>query len=109
MRKLPAIAIQLSVVIGCLVLALGSPVALAAKTKIVFAESTAWPEWPQFIESFEKEYPNIDVEPVVLQHGTLAESLIKFAAGGQMPDVFTVDVGLFTAPHDLRVFLKLEP
>lgn len=107
-RLLGVTSVQLAIVAGCLVLLVTST-AWAAKTKIVFAESTAWPEWPQFIERFEEEYTDIDVEPVVLQHGTLAESLVKFAAGGQMPDVFTVLHDILPGLLSHSLVAPLEP
>ena len=73
----------------CLVLGLAATVS-AVKTKIVFAESTTWPEWEEAIKAFEVEHSDIEVEWIRLQHATLAESLIRFAAAGQMPDVFTI-------------------
>lgn len=60
------------------------------------------------IPRFEKQHPNIDVQPVAIPYDQFHQKLITGAAGGELPDVFRSDIIWVPELAELGLLVRLD-
>jgi len=95
-------------------LLLGATVGLCqAKTKLVWAE---WwdPEWGEdtiewIIDTFEEEYPDVNVEKSFVPHGQFNDKLLTLCQAGDCPDIMGMEITWLDAFDRLGLLADLTP
>jgi len=97
-----------------LVLAISTTFALA-QDKVKLTWSEWWDqEWGEetidwITSSFEKKYPNVEVETIFAPHGQYMDKLLVLCQAGEAPDVMSMEVTWAANFDKLGVFEDLDP
>lgn len=96
-------------VVFALVLALAGTMQAAERIKLAFATPLAtWAEVEAARDQFQVEFPNIEVELVPIS-GDLGEGILRFAAAGQLADVFSIYHDILPGLLAHNLLTPLEP